>query len=105
MPHTSPSIRYVPIVAAMIAAALATAGCNREKPNATRDIQRNQSDLMDNMDKIAAQLEAEEKAKQQKSDTPSGESPTTPPARPAEEVPPSDKHAPAPAETAPGDTD
>lgn len=58
--------------------ALASPGCEKEKPNANRDIQKNRGELMDEMDKIAEKMEAEEKAKREKEQAPPGAPGATP---------------------------
>ena len=78
-------------------AGLAT-GCKKDKPNANRDLEKNQKQVLDQMDQIAKQIEAEEKAKAQKnpgSTTPPAQDeqkkPAAPDPEPKKDTPPADK--------------
>jgi hypothetical protein len=62
-------------ITCVASAACMLAACKGEKPNATRDMRKNQSQYMDEMDKIAERLKEEEKAKTAKT---SGTSPGAP---------------------------
>lgn len=50
-------------IACVAGAVCVSGGCRREKPNATHDMRKNQSQYMDEMDKLAKRMEEEEKAK------------------------------------------
>jgi len=73
--------------------------CRREKPNANADLQKSQRELMNDMDKIAAQLEAEEKAKKEQAEKERATPAATPGAPTPEEQP---APAPTPPQPAPG---
>jgi hypothetical protein len=75
------------VVLAAMASVVAASGCKREKPNANRDIQKNQRQYMNEMDEIAKKLEAEEAKKNEA---------TKPAEKPAEEKPAQEAPAKAP---------
>ncbi len=69
---------------------MSVAACKRDKPNANRDIQKNQRQYMDEMDEIAKKLEAEEAKKNEgakPAETPAKEPPTATPVPAPEKKP------------------
>lgn len=62
----------------------AASGCAEKKKNANTDMQKNQSSLMDQMDKIAAQEEARQAEATKKAEA---ETPKTPASSPDEPAP------------------